>query len=155
MSGCQWSRRKAVLALSAGTLGLALPGLWGCGRTAEAKPPTIAFDQDECDWCRMTIDDPRLAAAFVPPSGRPLRFGEPGWLLAWLAQRREVEGTAFVAAQEDGGWLAAGSAAFGRGLVRTPMRFDIAAWRRSPDPAGEPLTWAKLWEEGAPRANRG
>jgi hypothetical protein len=103
----------------------------------------------------MTIDDPRLAAAFVPRSGRALRFGEPGCLLAWLAQRRAVEGAAFVAAQEDGGWLTAGSARFGRGVVRTPMQFDIAAWRGSPDPAGESLTWTTLLEEGAPRANRG
>jgi hypothetical protein len=155
MSTRPWSRREAVLALSTGTLGLALPGLWACGRSTEAKPPSIAFDQDECDWCRMTIDDPRLAATFVPTSGRALRFGEPGCLLAWLAQRRAVEGAAFVAAQEDGGWLAAGSARFGRGVVRTPMRFDIAAWRGSPEAAGEWLTWARLVEEGAPRANRG
>jgi len=155
MSARRWSRREALLALSAGALGLALPGLGACSRGADPKPPAIAFDQDECDWCRMTIDAPRLAAAFVPASGRALRFGEPGCLLAWLAERREATGTAFVTALEDGGWLEAGSATFGRGLVRTPMRFDIAAWRGAPETAGETLTWARLLEEGAPRANRG
>ena len=155
MSVRSWSRREALLALSAGTLGFALPGLWACGRSADPRPPTIAFDQDECDWCRMTIDDPRLAAALVPASGRALRFGEPGCLLAWLAERREATGAAFVTAQEDGGWLEAGSATFGRGQVRTPMRFDIAAWRGSPGTAGETLSWARLLEDGAPRANRG
>lgn len=154
MSARPWSRRDAVLALSGSTLGLLLPQLWACGPSSEAKPPTIAFDRDECDWCRMTIDDPRLAAAFVPVSGRPLRFGEPGCLLAWLAERGDVAGAAFVAAQEDGGWVAADSARFARGQVRTPMRFDIAAWRGSPDPAGGSVAWATLLEEGAPRANR-
>ena len=154
MSRRPWSRREAVVAMSAGTLGLALPGLWACGERADAKPPTIAFDQDQCDWCRMTIDDPRLAAAFVPASGRALRFGEPGCLLAWIADRRKVQGTAFVTAREDGTWLNAASARFDRGLVRTPMRFDIAASLGSPEPADRPLTWAMLLEEGAPRANR-
>ena len=155
MSPAGWTRREVMLALSASVLGAALPPLGGCGRSREAAPPAIAFDEDVCDWCHMTIDDPRLVAAFVPSSGRALRFGEPGCLLAWLDARRGVAGSPYVAAQEDGGWLPAESAAFARGPVRTPMRFDIAAWRGEPGPGAERLTWARLLEEGAPGARRG
>jgi hypothetical protein len=147
------TRREALLTFSASVLALALPGLAGCGGREAPEPPEVAIDQDVCDWCRMAIDDRRLAAAFVPASGRPLRFGEPGCLLAWLAEHRGTNGAPFVAAWEDGGWLPATTAAFGRG-VRTPMRFDIAAWRGEPGPDLERLTWSRLLEEGAPRARR-
>lgn len=155
MSRGGWTRREALRALSACALAVALPGLGACGREGEPAPPAIALDQDVCDWCHMTIDDPRLVAAFVPASGRALRFGEPGCLLSWLAERGNPEGSAFVVAREDGGWLAADSATFARGLVRTPMAFDLAAWRGRPDSAGEGLTWSSLLRQGAPGARRG
>ena len=152
MSGRCWTRREALAALSAAALGLALPA---CDRRAGVTPPEIAFGEDVCDWCRMTIDDPRLAAAFVPASGRSLRFGEAGCLLSWLAENPGAAGSPFVAAREDGGWLLASAATYTRGTVRTPMSFDIAAWRGEPGVGEERLTWKRLREEGAPRASRG
>ena len=152
MTAGLWTRRQAVLTLSASALGSMLPGLVGCVGSKEAVPPAIAFDRDECDWCRMTIDDPRLVAALVPASGRALRFGEPGCLLSWLAQHRGTEGTPFVVAREDGAWLRAPAAKYARGVVRTPMGFGLAAWRGEPGPGAEPVSWARLLEEGAPRA---
>lgn len=151
-----WTRREAVRTLSACAFVIVLPGLAACGRSRKgsATPPTVVFHEDVCEWCRMTVDDPRLVAAFVPVSGPALRFGEPGCLIAWLAEHRNPEGVAFVAAREDGGWLTAATATFARGAVRTPMRFDLAAWRDSPAVGGERLTWARLLEQGAPRAQR-
>lgn len=153
MSTGRCTRRGALAALAASSVALSIPWLVACGRSAEPVPPPIAFDEDVCDWCRMTIDDPRLAAAFVPGSGRPLRFGEPGCLLSWLAAEEATAGVAFVAVREDGGWLRADSARYGRGLVRTPMGFDLAAWRAAPDSAEGITTWARLLAEGAPRAH--
>lgn len=147
-----WTRRQAVVALSASALALVLPALGACGGSKEAVPPEVAFDRDQCDWCRMTIDDPRLVAAFVPASGRALRFGEPGCLLSWLAKHRGTEGTPFVVAREDGRWLQAPAAKYLRGTVRTPMGFDLAAWRGEPPAGGQPVSWSRLLEEGAPRA---
>ena len=152
----QWTRREVMRTFSASALGAALPA-WvaSCGPGAKgAAPPEIAIGQDVCDWCRMTIDDPRLVAAFVPAKGRSPRFGEPGCLLAWLAERPGAEGAAFVAAREDAGWLAGPSARFGRGLIHTPMRFDLAAWRGDPAAPEQP-TWAQLLKEGKPHARRG
>ena len=45
MTARRWTRRQAVLTLSASALGFALPAsLSGCGGAKEAVPPTIAFD---------------------------------------------------------------------------------------------------------------
>jgi hypothetical protein len=119
-------------------------------------PPEIAIDQETCEWCRMTIDDPRLVAAFVPTSGPALAFGEPGCLLAWIAEHPEAADAPFVAAREDGGWLAAPAAVFALGVIRTPMRFDLAAWReRSTLSGADERTWEQLLKEGKPHARRG
>lgn len=150
-------RREAIRALGALAAGAALPGwLTACDRRSSAPvPPEIALDQDACEWCRMTIDDARLVAAYVPVSGRALAFGEPGCLLAWIAEHPDAEGAAFVAAQEAGGWLPAPSAIFARGMVRTPMRFDLAAWReKSEGVGGDGRTWSQLLGEGKPHARR-
>jgi hypothetical protein len=155
VSGAGWSRRETLRTLSASALAIALPGLLGCGGKGSPTPPAIAIDEDVCDWCHMTIDDPRLVAAFVPASGRALRFGEPGCLLSWLAERESPEGSPFVAAREDGLWLPAAHATFAQGAVRTPMGFDLAAWRGAPAAGADRLTWAWLLEQGAPRARRG
>lgn len=151
-----WTRREVLRALYASGLAVSAPA-WvaACGTGARPPvPPEIAIGQDVCDWCTMTIDDDRLAAAFVPAQGRALRFGEPGCLLAWLAGRPDAKGVSFVAAREDAGWLAATAARFGRGQLRTPMRFDVVAWRGEPAAAGESLTWVQLLKEGMPRAHR-
>lgn len=140
-----------------GASGLAATPGWlaACEASAgKARPPEIAIGQDVCDWCSMTIDDGRMTAAFVPAKGRSLRFGEPGCLLAWLAGRPDTGGESFVAAHEDAGWLGAPAASFVRGQVRTPMRFDLTAWRERPTGAGAPLTWAQLVREGTPHARR-
>jgi hypothetical protein len=150
------TRRAVVCRLAfLAAAGVMPGGLAGCrGRPAQPRPPAIAVDEDVCDWCRMTIDDARLAAAYVPPSGRVLRFGEPGCLLAWLADNPAATGTAFLTAVDDGGWIDARSATLARGVVRTPMRFDLAAWRTLPSDAGEPTTWDQLRRDGRPHARR-
>jgi copper chaperone NosL len=152
MTAPGWTRRETVLMLSTSVVGLVLAALGACGGPKPATPPPIAYGEDLCDWCRMTVDDPRLAAAFVPVSGRALRFGEAGCLLSWLVEHRAVEGTPFVATRESGAWLPAPMARYARGVVRTPMGFNLAAWRGEPDADAESLSWARLLEEGAPRA---
>ncbi len=149
MTAPRWTRREAVRLLS--VLGV----LWGCSGPRDASPPAIAFDEDVCDWCRMTIDDTRLVAAFVPAPGRVLRLGEPGCLLSWLVRHPDAVGASLVAAQEDGGWLRAPDARYARGLVRTPMGFDLAALRVQPGGDEDLMLWTRLLAEGAPRATRG
>ena len=138
------SRREMVRVLGLGAVALA------CRRTPDAPAPEeIVLGRDECAWCRMLIDEARLPAEFVRTGGRAEKFGEPGCLLAWLAENREARGMAFVTV-EDGSWMAADDARFVVGEVRTPMAFDITA-HRTPPAGAAAVRWSDLLREGAPR----
>jgi hypothetical protein len=49
------------------------------------RPPEIAFDLDECRFCRMIIADDRFAAAAVADGGRTVRFDSIECLAGWVA----------------------------------------------------------------------
>lgn len=149
MSGGGWSRREFLVALAGAAVSASWLGACG-GAPAELAPADLALGRDECAYCRMTVDDPKLAAQFVRRQGAALPFGEVGCLLAWLAEHPDAEGAPFVAAAEDGRWLAAATARYARGTARTPMRFDIVAHRPAAAPAVAPLTWSELRREGKP-----
>ena len=118
---------------------------------------TIAIGVDDCAWCRMRIDEERLAAQFVAYDGRASSFGEAGCLLAWMAANPGVAGMPFVRTRDAAGWRPAGMARYVTGAARTPMRFDVTAFAGDP-PAGEgdsTESWDELRRKGAPRARQG
>jgi copper chaperone NosL len=138
------TRRELVRLLGLGVLAVA------CRRAPVLPAPEdVVLGRDECAWCRMLIDDARLPAEFARMGGRVEKFGEPGCLLAWLAEHRDADGVSYVTV-EDGGWLRADAAAFVVGGSRTPMSFDITAHRAAPAGAAS-VEWADLLREGAPR----
>jgi len=146
------SRREALAILAAGAAVMA------CGRAPrEARPVPIAIGRDECAWCRMPIDDARLAAEFVPRSGTPALFGEVGCLLSWRAANPLTPGTGFVTAGDTGEWLDARRATYALGATRTPMYFDITAHAAPPAgvPAASIVSWEILRDRGAPHARPG
>jgi copper chaperone NosL len=117
---------------------------------SEAPDITIEYGTDVCAYCRMTIDDESLAAAFEEERGHTHPFGEPGCMAAWLEQHAEARGVAWVRDASDEGWMRADSAFFARGQ-RTPMSYGLVAYRDrdaalvATRPAGaEPLTWAAI-----------
>ncbi len=146
-TGPLFTRREVLLALGAAVITVA------CGRERGDQPVTIAYGRDECAWCRMTIDDPMLAAEWIAPNEMPLLFGEPGCLLSWLAAHRGARGTAWVRAHDGDHWLRAIDAVFVHGLA-TPMAFNLTAYRSAPVAAGSGRshTWVQLLEKGAPDA---
>jgi copper chaperone NosL len=116
----------------------------------ETENIAIAYGTDVCAYCRMTIDDESLAAAFEEERGHTHPFGEPGCLAAWLKEHTDARGVAWVRDASGEGWLRADDAFFARGL-RTPMAYGLAAFRDrdaalvATRPAGaEPLTWAAV-----------
>lgn len=137
--------RRAMLAF-VGASALAC----ACGGTDRTPSPVgIEIGRDECDYCRMIIDDAALAAQHVGTDGRAHRFGEVGCLLAWMAGREGTAGGApFVAL--DGTWVPAGSARYMR--RRTPMRFDLVTAPASA-PADQTFEWSRLRREGVPRVH--
>src|SRR5690606_34146538 len=38
------------------------------------EPQQIHYGEDKCDYCRMTIVDPRFAAEAITPKGKVLKF---------------------------------------------------------------------------------
>ena len=147
------SRREMIAATGALALSMA------CGREARpgsAGPKPIALGVDECAWCRMLIDEERLAAQFLAEDGRASSFGEVGCLLAWMAADPGAEGTAFVRTLDAGDWRRAAHALYATGAATTPMRFDVTA-HASP-PAGDGIAlerWDELRRKGAPHARQG
>ena len=141
------TRREVVRVLGLGVLAVA------CGQSPDVPvPEDVVLGRDECAWCRMLIDDPRLPAEFVRRNGTVEKFGEPGCLLAWLDENPSAEGVSFVTV-EDGSWIAAGRARFMVGANRTPMSFDITAHRAAP--AAGSASWTELLQKGAPSVHAG
>ena len=70
------TRRDAVLSLTA----FAVAPLVGC----RPGTPSIAFDADSCEACRMTISDRRFGAAARTEAGRIVRFDSIECLASWL-----------------------------------------------------------------------
>lgn len=144
------TRRELLCALAA-------VGLAACGTaTRDPAPVTIRFGQDECAYCRMTIDERHLAAEFVEPGGRAHKFGEPGCLVNWMRNAPTPAGVAFVTDAGQGGWLLAATAVYVLGQVRTPMAYDVAAYRSPPAGAAADAVrdWRTLLAEGVTSAPR-
>jgi copper chaperone NosL len=115
------SRRRRVAARSSARLA-AVAVLAGCA----AVTPSIALGLDPCDHCRMTISDPRFAAAATSAPGRTMRFDSIECLLAWTLEQQEPARRAWVTDAERPGTLItveearfvegpAGSSPMGRG----------------------------------------
>ena len=142
-------RREALVLLGAAAAVLA------CGSAPrELQPGQVAVGRDQCAFCRMVIDDVRLAAQFVEPDGRVTPFGEVGCLLAWRAQRADLAGTAFVMATDTRRWLSAPAARYVLGAVRTPMLYNLVAYEVVPASAAPDAVfdWTTLRSKGAPDA---
>lgn len=131
----------------------------GCGGDAVAgQPRDIVLGVDVCEYCHMSVDDVERAAQWVPASGPPVTFDEPGCMVAWLQRNPGVEGQAFVADGAGGGWVPAEDGAYLVGRVRTGMGFDVVAYAMDADAAemaggeggaaGEVLSWTELLERG-------
>ena len=126
-----------------------------CGRAPrELQPGAIAVGRDQCAYCRMVIDDARLAAQFVGEDGRVMPFGEVGCLLAWRGLHSDLAGAAFVTATDSGRWLAAPAARYALGAVRTPMLYNLAAYEATPAGVAPDAVfdWDTLRRKGAPDA---
>jgi hypothetical protein len=139
------TRRELLVTLAGAAASLA------CGHRVNDEPVAIAYGREECAWCRMTVDDPRLAAEWLAPGEAARIFGEPGCLLSWLAAHSGATGSAWVRVREGDRWVKANEATFVHGLASTPMNFNLTAHVTAP--AGTTaLTWAQLLEKGAPDA---
>lgn len=136
------SRRQLVVSLAGSALTLA------CGPRGD-QPVAVAFGRDQCAWCRMTVDDPRLAAEWIASGESPQVFGEPGCLVAWLAAHPGTPGAAWLRVHDDERWHQGNEVVFARGAVRTPMAFNLTAHMKLPTAASSGMTWDQLLQKGS------
>lgn len=112
-------------------------------------PREIAYGEEACGYCRMSITDRRFGAQALTATGRVQTFDSieclAGYVLgvdaaqlrgAWVTDFHRP-GT-FVAADSATYWQVDGASPMGRGLVAT------TGDRRPAGAAGAPLAWASV-----------
>jgi copper chaperone NosL len=112
-----------------------------CNHPAAIDPPPIQYGEDVCEFCRMTIDNVRFAAALIyrTPAGRQrvAIFDDIGCMLAWQREHstdRTI--AAFVHDFKTHQWIKASGAWYVRSsAIQTPMGWGIAAGASRADAA--------------------
>jgi copper chaperone NosL len=93
-----------------------------CG---SSRPDAIAYDADQCTYCRMQISDPRFGAELLTRHGRSLKFDSIECVLSFYKQAHTAGDVAsvWVSDFEHPGTLinAAGAAFVDIGAGRAPM----------------------------------
>lgn len=123
-----------------------------CG---QPSPRPIRYGHELCQYCRMTITDPRFAAQLVTRTGRVFSFDDIGGLVAFMNEERvppaEVHSTWVHSFSHPELQLDATTARFLRSdRLRTPMGSQLAAFLpgREGDSIGAELGGEVLrWEE--------
>ncbi|MCC7194798.1 MAG: nitrous oxide reductase accessory protein NosL [Gemmatimonadaceae bacterium] len=113
---------RGVLALLAATAALA------CG---PPSPRAIAFNEDACAYCKMTISDPRFGGEVVTRTGRVETFDSIDCMTAWIhgADTASIAGIYVLDFEHPGALVDVKAAGFLRGIsVQAPMGNAIAAF---------------------------
>ncbi|HET9065093.1 MAG TPA: hypothetical protein VFN22_04655 [Gemmatimonadales bacterium] len=124
--------------------------LAGCA----AGPPTLAYDVDECAFCRMTISDRRFGAAARSATGRTVRFDSIECLAGWVEAEPAAPRALWVTDAMVPGVLVPistvrfhrappGTSPMGRGYLAVTSTRGATAWD------GERLSWAEIRREVA------
>jgi copper chaperone NosL len=104
--------------------------------------PDIAFDLDECRYCRMIISDDRFAAAATTAEGRTVRFDSIECLAGWVIAQEDSPRAVWVTIADAPGKL----------VPVTEARFRQDEDGRSPmgkgwyadEPGGAGISWDSL-----------
>ncbi|MDF1504645.1 hypothetical protein, partial [Roseisolibacter sp. H3M3-2] len=112
---------RAYRAPRAAALALTLALAAGCGAPG---PRAVAYGQEACATCRMTVDDRRFASEVVAGAGKLHVFDSIECAAAFAVARGAAAGAVWV-----GDWNRPG----------TLVRADSADFRRLPGAAGSPM----------------
>jgi copper chaperone NosL len=127
--------------------------LLGCQSPAQFdKPPEIRYGEDVCDECRMIINEPRFAAAYMTRQGEVRRFDDIGDMVQYHRKHAEEVAVFWVHDFETEEWLQADQAIFVISPeIHTPMGHGIVAVhdrgraeRVAASSRGKVLTWQEL-----------
>lgn len=133
---------------------LPVAALAAAGACAPAGPRPIAFGEEPCAHCHMTIADQRYAAEVMTKTGKVFVFDDVGCMAAWLADNPAPVKGAWVMDFVNHGWMAADSAIYLRSdTLQTPMASGLAALTPGTESdsirsarGGELVSWAWVTE---------
>ncbi len=134
------TRRAAAL-----TVLVAVVSLLGC----TPSTPSIAWDLDNCDYCRMTVSDQRFGAAAITSGGRTLHFDSIECLAAWTDAQPQPPRGLWIADASMPGTLhpvaelrfhrtATGKSPMGKGFVAVTTSAGPTEWD------GPALSWDEV-----------
>ncbi len=116
----------AALALVVGAVALVVRG----GTDLPSRPTPIAWHDEACAHCRMSIGLPAHAAQLVTTSGEVLSFDDPGCALSYLTERAPAVHRLWFHDSASERWLSTDEVAFVAG-GDTPMAFGLLAVARA------------------------
>jgi len=126
---------------------VAAAALAAAAACASGRPDTIAYDADQCAYCRMQISDSRFGAELVTKKGRTLKFDSIECLRSYYTQAaaaNDVESVWVSDYSHPGKMLRAEEARFIKlGDGRSPMGRGLAALPALPD-TGDAKRWRDL-----------
>ena len=104
-------------------------------KSAEPRPPEIAYGQDMCDACGMIISDAKFAAATLLTGGEALKFDDIGEMVTYHMDHPEAQVKAwFVHDYPSEAWLRGETAFFVLSdQLQTPMGGGVAAFEKRSD----------------------
>lgn len=124
--------------------------------SCSAQPEPIKMGIDACDYCKMTISDPRFGGELVTTKGRLYKFDDVHCLNNYLADNKslqaEIKSTWFINFSGQGSLIDAEKAVLLKSQdLKSPMGGNIAAFvdRNQLDAAranypGEVISWKNL-----------
>jgi copper chaperone NosL len=118
--------------------------LSGCATNSDQpRPPDIAYGQELCDQCGMTIDEPRFAASTLLTNDEYLRFDDAGEMLVYHMDHPEAQVQAwFVHDYHSEKWLRGEDAFFVESSkLKTPMGTGIVAFAKRADAESFAAEW--------------
>ena len=130
---------------AAATALIAVLGMISCAPAT----PSIAWDIDNCDFCRMTVSDQRFGAAAITSGGRTLHFDSIECLAAWTDAQPQPPRELWIADASAPGTLRAvaalrfhrakaGTTPMGKGFVAVAKAAGRTDWD------GPTLTWDEV-----------
>lgn len=137
-------------------------GLMGWGiifQGCTQSPEPIRYGKDACEFCKMTIIDPKYAAEIVTDKGKVFKFDDISCLIKYMkVNKLNEEILAFVVVSDyskPGEWIDAKTATFlSSNDLRSPMRGDVAAFsaqsfattNRTQFSEAKMLTWKEVFD---------
>ena len=97
---------------------------------AESQPPAASLQPGTpCNYCRMTVSSPNVAAQIAAAGEDPRFFDDIGCLAAYLREHPLQPGAVlYVGDHQTGNWIDARVAVYSRGdAIATPMYSHIVA----------------------------